>query len=216
MDRLNLLIAGVGGQGVVLAGDILADVAIEAGLDVKKTDTLGMAQRGGGVVTHLRIGQEIASPLISEGDADLLLAFEKLEAARWSGYLRQDSSVIMNDQRIAPLGVSRGEGSYPDDHEIIHLLRHRAADVMVVDASWLAAEAGNRKALNVLMLGALSMLLPFNPDSWMNAIKGHLPEKIQAVNLDAFARGRHAMLGLLSAMPGEAGHCEDDDCGCHH
>ena len=219
MPELNVLITGVGGQGVVLASDILGDVALESGLDVKKTDSLGMAQRGGSVITHLRIGEEVASPLISEGGADLLLAFEKLEAARWSAYLKPGGSAVVNYQAMPPLAVSLGSDSYPSDDEILHLLRHRANDVIIIEGSRLASEMGNGRVLNILMLGALSMLTPFSPDVWKNVIRQRLPAKILDINLAAFETGRREMLNLLSAMPAEIGHAyeaSDDDCGCHH
>lgn len=219
MDSLNLLIAGVGGQGVVLAGDILGDVALAVGMDVKKTDTLGMAQRGGSVVTHLRMGRDLASPIIGESEADMLISFEKLEAARWASYLRVGATVIINDLALPPLGVSRGEDSYPRDDEIAHIFKHRTIEAMFIDGSHRANDLGNPKVLNVLMLGSLSMLMPFDPEMWEDAIKRHLPEKIQPVNLTAFSRGRRAMMELLAEIQGDGGHShggDDDSCGCGH
>jgi indolepyruvate ferredoxin oxidoreductase beta subunit len=218
MVNLNILIVGVGGQGVVLASDILGDVALESGLDVKKTDTLGMAQRGGSVVTQVRIGEDIASPVIGEGEVDLMLAFEKMEAARWADYLKEGSTVILNDYIVPPLSVTLGAEQYPGDDQIIHLLRHRASDLLLLPGSDHAAEMGNPKILNVLMLGALSMLTPFNPELWTGVISRHLPAKIIDINLKAFQRGRRDLLEILAAMPGEAGCAIDDhgdDCGCH-
>jgi indolepyruvate ferredoxin oxidoreductase beta subunit len=194
-------------------------VALEGGLDVKKTDTLGMAQRGGSVVTHLRIGESVASPLIAQGEVDIMLAFEKVEAARWSGYLREGSSVFVNDLAIPPLSVSLGSESYPDDDEIIHLLKHRAVDVMLIEGSRRAAELGNPRVLNIFMLGALSMLTPFNPELWTKVIVQKLPAKIVDINLEAFRQGRRDLLALLAVMPGEGGDATetpDDDCGCQH
>jgi indolepyruvate ferredoxin oxidoreductase beta subunit len=218
MVKLNVLIAGVGGQGVVLASDILADVALEAGLDVKKTDTLGMAQRGGSVVTQVRIGENVASPLIGANDVDLLLAFEKLESVRWADYLKEGATVVLNDYSAPPLSVSQGAEPYPGDSELIHLLKHRGADVIVIQGSLHAAEMGNPKILNILMLGALSMLTPFNPELWTEAISKRLPAKIADINLMAFKRGRKDLLSILAEMPGEAGRemeSHGDDCGCH-
>jgi indolepyruvate ferredoxin oxidoreductase beta subunit len=198
MVNLSILIAGVGGQGVVLASDILGDVALEGGLDVKKTDTLGMAQRGGSVVTHLRMGERVASPLIGEGQADILLAFEKVEAARWTGSLKNGASAIVNDHAIPSLSVSLGTEPYPADDEIVHILRHRATRVILVAGSRQAAELGNSKVLNVFMLGALSMLLPFSSELWQKVITNRLPSKILAINLKAFENGRREMLAMLS------------------
>jgi indolepyruvate ferredoxin oxidoreductase beta subunit len=217
LDRLNILIAGVGGQGVVLAGDILGEVALQAGMDVKKTDTLGMAQRGGSVVAHIRIGEKVASPLIGDGEADMLLALEKLEGARWAHLLKTGATVIINDLAIPPLSVSQGNDSYPFDDEMNHLLRHRAGDVLLIQGSRRAAEMGNSKVLNVLMLGALSMLVPYGPDIWDTVIRQRLPAKILEINLSAFEQGRREMLDAL-AMPDRysqwAQH-HDDDCCCH-
>ena len=218
MVKLNVLLAGVGGQGVVLASDILADVALAAGLDVKKTDTLGMAQRGGSVVTQVRIGEKVASPLIGENDVDLLLAFEKLESARWADRLKEGATVILNDNSVPPLSVSQGAEPYPGDIEIIHLLKHRRADLVIIQGSLHATEMGNPKILNILMLGALSMLTPFNPELWIQAISKRLPPKIIDINLKAFQRGRKDFLSILAEMSVEAGLEIDghgDDCGCH-
>lgn len=218
MVKLTVLIAGVGGQGVVLASDILADVALEAGLDVKKTDTLGMAQRGGSVVTQVRIGEKVASPLIGENDVDLLLAFEKLESARWADHLKEGATVLLNEYSAPPLSVSQGVEPYPGDSEIIQFFKHRGADLILIQGSLHAAEMGNPKILNILMLGALSMLMPFNPELWTEAISKRLPPKILDVNLRAFQRGRKDLLSLMAEMPGEVGGEIDshgDDCGCH-
>ena len=219
MIKLNILIAGVGGQGVVLASDIIGETALEAGLQVKKTDTLGMAQRGGSVITHLRIGEKVASPLVSEGEADILLAFEKLEAARWSGYLRSGANAIVNDLSIPPLSVSLGSESYPKDDEIMQILRQRVAEVMLIEGSRHAAEIGNPKVLNIVMLGALSMLMPFNTELWERVIARRLPPKILDINLSAFDSGRHEMLRILDGTPGEGGcasKTQDGGCSCHH
>jgi indolepyruvate ferredoxin oxidoreductase beta subunit len=217
MIKLNVLIAGVGGQGVVLASDILAEVAMAAGLDVKKTDTLGMAQRGGSVISHVAISEDVASPVISEGEADILLAFEKAEAARWSGYLRNGGIVIVNDLSIPPLSVSLGGESYPDDAEILHILQQRASELMFVEGSRLAVDIGNPKVLNVIMLGALSMLTPFNPDLWGKEIGLKLPPHLLDINLTAFELGRREMLQILSGVS-EEGSCshesQDGACGC--
>jgi len=218
MIKLNILIAGVGGQGVVLASDIMGETSLEAGLQVKKTDTLGMAQRGGSVITHLRIGEKVASPLVSAGEADILLAFEKLEAARWSRYLRNGATAIVNDMSIFPLSVSLGNESYPEDDEIIQILGQRAAEVMLIEGSRRAAEIGNSKVMNIFMLGALSMLMPFKPDLWERVITRRLPPKILDINLSAFESGRREMLSILDGTPGEGGcasETQDGSCGCH-
>jgi indolepyruvate ferredoxin oxidoreductase beta subunit len=218
MIKLNILIAGVGGQGVVLAGDIMGETALEAGLQVKKTDTLGMAQRGGSVIAHLRIGEKVASPLVSEGEADILLAFEKLEAARWSGYLRDRAIAVVNDMSIPPLSVNLGSESYPEDGEIMHILGHRVAEVMLIEGSRHAAEIGNPKVMNIFMLGALTMLMPFKPELWERVIARRLPPKILDINLSAFESGGREMLRILDGTPGEgscASETQDGGCGRH-
>ena len=218
MVNLNILIAGVGGQGVVLASDILGDVAMEAGLDVKKTDTLGMAQRGGSVAAHLRMGEKVASPLIGQGQADILLAFEKVEAARWTGFLKNGASVILNDHATPPLSVSLGTEFYPRDDEIMHILGHRAGQGILIQGSRRVAELGNSKVLNIFMLGALSALLPFTAELWQKVITKRLPPKILSINLTAFEQGRDDMLEVLSEEQCGCGcdsETHDGDCGCH-
>jgi indolepyruvate ferredoxin oxidoreductase beta subunit len=198
MVKVNILIAGVGGQGVVLASDILGDVALEGGADVKKTDTLGMAQRGGSVVTYLRIGEKVASPLIGEGEVDIMLGFEKAEAARWTGFLKQSAVALVNDLAIPPLSVSLGSASYPDNEAIVHILRRRTEKVWLMDGSAKAAEIGNPKVLNIFMLGALSVFMPFDADLWIKVLSQRLPSKILSINLTAFEKGRSEMQKRLS------------------
>ncbi|MBM2825359.1 MAG: lorB [Dehalococcoidales bacterium] len=193
MKNLNLLVAGVGGQGNILAGDIIGEVAIDAGYDVKKTDTLGMAQRGGAVVSHVRIAQLVCSPLIREGEVDILLAFEKLEAARWGHYLRQGSVAIVNNHALPPLSVSRGDERYPDDEKITGVLKRRTDRIYFVDGTRGARELGNIRALNIFMLGCLSLFLPFPVRVWKDIISQHLPPKVHQVNIAAFALGRKEM-----------------------
>jgi indolepyruvate ferredoxin oxidoreductase beta subunit len=125
MKKMDLLIAGIGGQGNILASDIVGEVAISAGYDVKKTDTIGMAQRGGSVVSNVRIARHVYSPLIKEGDVDILLAFEKLEAARWGYYLRDEGIAIINNHAVPPLSVSMGQDQYPTDERIAGILKQR-------------------------------------------------------------------------------------------
>jgi indolepyruvate ferredoxin oxidoreductase beta subunit len=170
------------------------------------------------VVTQVRIGEKVASPLIAENDVDIMLALEKLESARWADYLKEDSTVILNDYEAPPLSVSLGAEPYPGDDEIIHLLKHRGADLTLIQGSAHASELGNPKVLNILMLGALSMLTPFGPELWIEAITKRLPPKILDINLKAFQKGRRDFLAVIAEMPGEDGcsdGCQDDDCGCH-
>ena len=181
---------GVGGQGVVLASDIIGETAIAAGYDVKKTDTLGMAQRGGSVISHLRLAEKVWSPLIKEGEADLLLSFEKLEAARWSHYIRPGAIVIVNTYEQPPLSVSLGQIKYPTDEEIKEALKRRTDKIYFIDANKRAQEIGNVRTLNVFMLGCFSVFAPLDVQVWKNSIIRRMPENLRDINLKAFDMGR--------------------------
>jgi indolepyruvate ferredoxin oxidoreductase beta subunit len=196
LKKLDILVTGVGGQGVVLASDIIGETALAAGFDVKKTDTLGMAQRGGSVVSHIRLGKKVWSPLIKEGDCDLLLAFEKLEAARWSHYLARNSAVIVNSYEQPPLSVSLGQENYPSDDEITAALKRHTDRIYFIDANKLAKELGNVRTLNILMLGCFSAFAPIDVAVWKDNISRRLPENICEINLAAFDRGRKEMKGV--------------------
>jgi indolepyruvate ferredoxin oxidoreductase beta subunit len=188
--KFDLLLTGVGGQGNILASDIIGEVALTAGYDVKKTDTLGMAQRGGSVVSHVRLAEKVYSPLIQEGGVDILLAFEKLEGVRWANYLRPGGIAIINDHALPPLSVNLGAEKYPSDAEVIQLLQQRAGKIYLVPGTLKANELGNARTLNIFMLGCLSVFLPFTVPDWQNAVQKHLPEKLWQLNLAAFAAGR--------------------------
>ena len=187
---MNLLIAGVGGQGIILASDLLGEAAMAAGYDVKKTDTIGMAQRGGSVVSHVRIAPQVWSPIIKDGEVDIILAFEKLEAARWSSYLRPGGIVIVNNQSLPPLSVALGKECYPGDEEIIGILRRYTDRIFFVDGAGKARELGNIKSLNVFMLGCASPFIPLGVHFWRGAISKRLPDKIRQINIAAFEQGR--------------------------
>jgi indolepyruvate ferredoxin oxidoreductase beta subunit len=193
MKKQDLLMVGVGGQGIVLASDILGEVAMTAGYDIKKTDTLGMAQRGGSVVSHVRIAGEVRSPLIKEGDADVLVAFEKLEAARWSYFLRDGATVIVNNQITPPLSVSLGTARYPGDKEVEDILKQRAGRLCLVDGTQQALKLGDIRSLNILMLGCVSLLLPIDVKIWKDCISQWLSPKILDMNMSAFDKGREEM-----------------------
>ena len=189
-SKIDLLLTGVGGQGNILASDIIGEVALAAGYDVKKTDTLGMAQRGGSVVSNVRIAEKVYSPLIKEGEVDYLLAFEKLEGVRWARYLRPGGVVIINNYAVPPLSVNLGVEKYPTDAEVIQVLKQRFARVYLVDGTLRVTELGNAKALNIFMLGCVSVFLPFQTSAWQEAITKHLPEKLWKLNMTAFETGR--------------------------
>ena len=174
MKKLDILLVGVGGQGNVLASDILSEVAIAAGYDVKKTDTLGMAQRGGSVVSQVRIADKVWSPLIREGEVDILVALEKLEALRWSHYLREGSVTIVNNQSTPPLSVSLGVHRYPSDKEIKKTLKQWADRVYFVDGTTEAKELGDIRTLNILMLGCLSFFISIDVAIWKDCISQRL------------------------------------------
>ena len=193
---MDLLVTGVGGQGVVLASDIIGEAAIAAGYDVKKTDTLGMAQRGGSVVSHVRLGPKVWSPLAREGAVDVLLAFEKLEAARWGHYLRRDAVAIVNNYQQPPHSVSLGQEKYPDDAAIAATLERCTSRVYFVDGSGRARQLGNPRTLNIFMLGCLSVFAPLDLATWKECINRRLPEKIRQINLTAFEMGRKEIEGV--------------------
>ena len=193
MKKRDLLMVGVGGQGIVLASDILGEVALAAGYDVKKTDTLGMAQRGGSVLSHVRIADKVWSPLIKEGDVDVLVAFEKLEAARWSYYLHPGGVAIVNNQSTPPLSVGLGTHRYPGNKEIEGTLRQRADRIYFVDGTDKAKELGDIRTLNMIMLGCVSFLLHIDADIWIDCISLRLSRNILKMNMAAFDKGREEM-----------------------
>ncbi|MGD9142657.1 MAG: indolepyruvate oxidoreductase subunit beta [Dehalococcoidia bacterium] len=189
-DKMDILITGVGGQGVVLASDIIGEAALSAGYDVKKTDTLGMAQRGGSVVSNVRIAPKVWSPMIKEGEVDLILAFEKLESARWSHFLRPGGVAIINNYEQPPLSVSLGQEEYPEDADITAALRRRTDEIYMVDGTDRVKELGNVRTLNIFMLGCLSIFAPLEAEVWKESISRRIPERIRDINLTAFEKGR--------------------------
>jgi indolepyruvate ferredoxin oxidoreductase beta subunit len=185
----DVFICGVGGQGILLASEILSDVALAKGLDIKKSEVHGMAQRGGSVVSHVRYGEAIYSPVITEGQADILASFEKMEALRWIQFVKPGGKVIVNSQEILPSGME----TYPPT--IDRKIRERVPDAMFVDALTLAKEAGHLRAVNIVMLGAFSNFLKFTEDEWKAAIEARVPKKTIEINLEAFELGRAAVSG---------------------
>ena len=196
LKKMDILVTGVGGQGVVLASDIIGEAALSAGYDVKKTDTLGMAQRGGSVVSNVRIAPRVWSPMIKEGEVDLILAFEKLEAARWSHYLCPGGIAIINDYEQPPLSVSLGQEKYPTDEEITIALKRRTDRIYLIDGNRLARELGNVRTVNILMLGCLSICAPLEADVWKNCISHRMSEKLREINLTAFTKGREEIQNI--------------------
>ena len=184
----NVLLAGVGGQGVLLGSEVLAEVASLAGFAVKKSEVHGMAQRGGSVVSHLRFGAEVFSPLISRGAADYLVSFERLETLRYLDFLHAGSVVLVNNQQIVPLPVAVGKAVYPTDIEA--RLQATGVRACFVDGHAIALAAGNAKAVNAVILGALSSIMSFAPALWEEALRHQLPARLRDLNLRAFALGR--------------------------
>ncbi len=187
----SLLLAGVGGQGVLLASDIIGKVMMRAGLDVKKSEVHGMAQRGGCVTSHVRYGRKVYSPIAKEGDVDILIAFEKLETLRYLNFLKAGSKVLINEEEIYPPSVNLGDAAYPVD--AAEIVKRQFKDVLVINAPELARKAGNARAVSTVMLGALSRYLTgATPEDWKSVIAGEFAEKLVPANLKAFDLGREA------------------------
>jgi indolepyruvate ferredoxin oxidoreductase, beta subunit len=188
----NIFLSGVGGQGTILASNILGQVLLNAGYDVKKAEVHGMAQRGGDVTTHFRFGRKVHSPLIKQGDADYLISFELLEALRYLNWLKPDGKVILNNQRILPPTVSLGKAEYPPDVEKI-FRKHFKENVWVVNGREIARKLGNIQVANVVIIGAVSGFFPeLNAGQWTEAIKELLPARLHEINIQAFNEGRSA------------------------
>jgi len=190
MDR-NFLVVGVGGQGALLASNILADVGVKAGYDVKKAEVHGMSQRGGSVNSHVRWGDRVRSPVIEGGEVDILLALEKLETLRYLHMLRKEGFVFIGNYAIPPLSVSSGNDQYPDDEEIESLVGQFTPHHYAVPTLSLAEQAGSVKAHNVVLLGAVSNCLPeIRVDMWFEVIAEQVPHKYLELNQNAFLLGR--------------------------
>jgi len=187
----NILFCGVGGQGILLASELTAEALLAQGHDVKKSEVHGMAQRGGSVEAHLRYGEKVYSPLIEPGGADLLLAFEIMEALRYLPYLNKKSKVLVNTQRIMPPAVATGKTVYPEN--VLEELTSRGIKVIPVDGFEIAQAAGNVKAANVVLVGALSKLLPIPEAAFLAAIEKRVPARFLEVNLKVFKAGRQAV-----------------------
>ena len=191
MTKTNILIVGVDGQGTLLASVILGNLALDKDYDVKLSEVHGMAQRGGSVVTHVKISEDgVNSPLIEEGDADVIIAFEELEAYRWLPYLKKGGTMYVNTQQWLPMPVVMGQAKYPED--ILKTLEKNAAKVKAFDALKIAEECGSVKAVNVVLLGAASNDLPFEEDAWIKVIEENVKPKFVDLNKKAFELGRNA------------------------
>ena len=190
LRRHNFLFAGVGGQGTLLAADIVALLGMAAGYDVKKSEVHGMAQRGGSVTSHVRWGESVHSPLIMPKEADYLIAFERLEALRYIDMLSAEGVVLINDYRIVPVSVSSGGKKYPTEKGEASAYADGDQKRLYVPAMEMAREIGNARVNNIIMLGTLSCLLDVPMETWLRVISERVPKRYVALNEEAFLRGR--------------------------
>ena len=184
----NIMIVGVGGQGSLLASKMLGKLLLSQGYDVKVSEVHGMSQRGGSVVTYVRYGDHVYSPVIEQGEADMIISFEQLEAARWLPYLKDGGKIVVSTQMIDPMPVITGAMAYPQD--LIAKMRAAGADVDGVDALALAEQAGSSKAVNIVLMGRVSRYFDFPLEAWHQALEESVPSKLIELNRKAFALGR--------------------------
>ncbi len=190
MDTKSIMIVGVGGQGSLLASKLLGHLLLARGYDVKVSEVHGMSQRGGSVVTYVRYGDAVASPVIDKGEADCIVSFELLEAARWMEYLKPDGQIVTSTQRIDPMPVITGAAEYPEN--LVEKMRAAGVKVDALDCLALAEQAGSSKAVNLVLLGRLSHYFDLPEEAWLQSIAAVVPEKFRALNRKAFALGREA------------------------
>ena len=190
MKTMNVSLVGVGGQGILLTSDILAKTAALAGLDVKKSEIHGMAQRGGSVISQVRFGDKVYSPIIPDGASDLLVSFERLEALRWRHLLAANGRVLINDMSMTPITVSSGQ--QPAVTDLAERLQAEYPTALYIDALTIAKELGNTRAMNMVVAGALSTLTSFEKAVWEQAMRERIAAKLLDVNIRAFEAGRAA------------------------
>jgi indolepyruvate ferredoxin oxidoreductase beta subunit len=190
VETTTFALVGVGGQGVLLASDILSEVGVRAGLDVKKSEVHGMAQRGGSVLSQVIWGEKVYAPLQGKGDIDYLVSFELLETLRWLDFLKSTGIAIVNEQKLPPLAVSSGGMEYPDQERIESALARATKEYYIVPALARAQELGTDRATNVVLLGALSRHLDVPEKRWLEVIEERVPKKYVGLNREAFAAGR--------------------------
>lgn len=187
METKSIMIVGVGGQGTLLASRLLGAALLSENYDVKVSEVHGMSQRGGSVVTYVKYGEEVFSPIVREGQADFILAFEQLEAARWLPFLKKGGTMIVNSQKIDPMPVVIGNAQYPDG--VLDAIRATGADLVEADALTLAVAAGSPKAVNVVLIGVMAARMDLPYEVWEKAIRETVPEKFLEMNLKAFKLG---------------------------
>ena len=190
METKNIMIVGVGGQGSLLASKLLGKLLLTRGYDIKVSEVHGMSQRGGSVVTYVRFGDKVYSPVIDQGQADYIVSFELLEAARWTEYLRPGGKIIVNTQKINPMPVVIGAAEYPEN--LVQKMENVGIDVDAFDALSLAEQAGSSKAVNIVLMGHLSRNFDFTEEQWLEAIEQSVPAKFLELNKKAFTLGRNA------------------------
>lgn len=191
MDTKNIMIVGVGGQGTLLASKMLGYVLLQQRYDVKVSEVHGMSQRGGSVVTYVRYGKKVYSPVIDKGEADVIISFEKLEAARWLEFLKKDGTIITNTQEVEPMPVITGAAAYPEN--LIEKMQAAGAKVDAKDFLSIAQETGSAKAVNIALMGRLSTYFPeISDEQWQDAIEKIVPQKFLDLNRRAFEAGRNA------------------------
>lgn len=185
----NIMIVGVGGQGSLLASKLLGHLLLKYGYDVKVSEVHGMSQRGGSVVTYVRYGKKVYSPVIDQGEADFIVSFELLEAARWTSYLKKDGRIIVNTQQMDPMPVIMGAAKYPEN--IVEKMQEKGIMTDALDCLSLAKQAGSVKAVNIVLMGRLSRYFDFSEEDWKQAIRECVPQKFVELNLKAFELGRN-------------------------
>ena len=189
METKNIMIVGVGGQGSLLASKLLGHLLLAQGYDVKVSEVHGMSQRGGSVVTYVRYGDKVYSPVIDQGEADFIVSFELLEAARWLPYLKKDGIIVTNTQQVDPMPVITGAAQYPED--LVEKLKATGAKVDALDCLKLAEEAGSAKAVNIVLLGRLSHYFDLSEEAWMTSLEANVPAKFLEMNKRAFELGKN-------------------------
>lgn len=187
METKSIMIVGVGGQGTLLSSRLLGAALINKGYDVKVSEVHGMSQRGGSVVTYVKYGDKVYSPIVQKGEADIILAFEQLEAARWLPFLKIGGKIIVNTQKIDPMPVIIGNAEYPEN--VLDAIRKTDTDLISLDALSFAVKAGSQKAVNVVLIGVMASLMDLDYDIWINAIENTVPKKFLEMNLKAFDYG---------------------------
>ena len=190
MKTQNIMIVGVGGQGSLLASKLLGRLLLTRGYDIKVSEVHGMSQRGGSVVTYVRYGDKVYSPVIDKGQADCIVSFELLEAARWTEYLKPGGKIIVNTQQINPMPVIIGAAQYPEN--LVEKMQAAGIDVDAFDALTLAEQAGSPKAVNIVLMGHLSRNFDFTEEEWLTALEQSVAPKFLEMNKKAFALGRNA------------------------